>query len=96
MATELEKAVRALAEKSPGWKTFLPERQPVAPIPAARGVGRAQAAQAGSPAPGGAGLNVTVGGPVTVTSSDGLFTWSYNNTVVVEIDGQTYTLPAVL
>lgn len=94
MAGELEKAVRALAEKSPGWKTFLPERQPVAPIPAARGVGRAQAAQGASGA--GAGLGVRLGAPLTVTSSDGIFEWEYSATVVVTIDGIDYTLPAVL
>lgn len=95
MASELEKAVRSLAEKSPGWKQFLPERQPVAPVPAQRGVGRAQVAQAAS-GTGGGSLAVRLGTPLTVTSSDGIFQWEYSQTVIVTIEGTDYTLPAVL
>lgn len=93
MASELEKAVNALVRQAPGWKQFLEARPEVTPIPAQRGVGRAQAAQGGSGPAGQAAMTLT--GPLTVTSSDGLFVWQYEHSVSIVLDGVTYKLPVV-
>lgn len=93
MASELQKAVNALVTKEPGWKTFLPPAPAVTPIPAQRGVGVQQAVQ-GS-AGGGGAVNLALGPGVTLTSSDGLFTWEYAQTIVVTVDGTQYKLPVV-
>lgn len=36
-----------------------------------------------------------LGGPLTVTSSDGLFTWYYAETLVVNMNGIEYRVPVV-
>lgn len=95
MASELEKAINALVQQAPGWKTFLPPAPAVTPIPAQRGVGRQQPVQ-GSSGGGGGTLTVRAGPALTVTSSDGIFQWEYSRTVIVTIDGVDYTLPAIL
>jgi hypothetical protein len=94
MASELQKAVNALVAREPGWKTFLPPAPPVTPIPAQRGVGVQQAVQ-GSAGGGGGPTDMALGAGVTLTSSDGLFTWEYSQTVVVTIGGAQYKLQVV-
>lgn len=100
MASELEKAVNALVQKSPGWKAFLPDRQPASAIPAQRGVGRAAIAQAGAGGSAGSRVELNYASreywPERLSvSSDGMFSWSWKpiKTVVFVAGSDSYAEP---
>jgi len=90
---KLVRALNALVSQDSGKAKALPGISAATPINPSIGIGVNPVA-GGTSASTGVG-DINLAGPITVTSSDGLFQWYYAKTINITIGGNTYRVPVV-